>query len=129
MAVQHILLVDDDASIREFVSLALTDEGYDVVTAQNGAVALNLIVQYPPALILLDMRMPIMDGWEFARAYRQTPGSKAPIIMLTAATDAEAFATQVGADDFLAKPFGLDELLDMVSRFIGQDSKTTPGTR
>jgi DNA-binding response OmpR family regulator len=59
----HILFVDDDESIREFVTMALTDEGYQVSTAPHGAAAIELVNREQPSLILLDMRMPIMDGW------------------------------------------------------------------
>src|SRR5215831_9417053 len=85
---EYILFVDDDESIREFVSMALTDEGYDVITASHGAAALDMVRQNKPALILLDMRMPIMDGWAFLKAYEQTPGPHVPVIALTPSRNA-----------------------------------------
>jgi two-component system, chemotaxis family, chemotaxis protein CheY len=115
--VTRILLIDDDEAIREFVSMALGDEGYEIITAANGAAALDLIERHPPSLILLDMRMPILDGWSFAEFYRQRPGPHAPIIMLTAAQDAADCAAQIDADGFLAKPFDLSALLDLVDRY------------
>ena len=114
-----ILVVDDDESIREFVSVALADEGYRVLTASDGAAALELARRQHPGVILLDMRMPVMDGWEFSRAYRRLPSPHAPIVVVTAARDVAARAAQIQADAFLAKPFDLDELLDVVSRFAG----------
>ncbi len=117
---KQILVVDDDDSIRTFVSMALADEGYTVVTAAHGAAALKSIDQEPPALILLDMRMPIMDGWAFAQAYQQTPAPHAPIITLTAARDAAVFAGQINANSYLAKPFTLDDLLNLVSQFMSR---------
>lgn len=113
---RRILIVDDDEAILEFVEMALSDEGYDAMTAVDGAQALELASQTPPDLILLDMRMPVMDGWQFARAYRDTPGPHAPIIVMTAARDAEAIATEIHADGYLAKPFSLDDLLTLVER-------------
>jgi two-component system phosphate regulon sensor histidine kinase PhoR len=115
---QTVLVVDDDESIREVVEMALRSEGYEVVGAPNGAVALDLIGQARPGLILLDMRMPVMDGWQFARVFRQTPGPHVPIIAFTAARDARERAKQISADDVLAKPFELDDLFAIVRRHL-----------
>jgi two-component system chemotaxis response regulator CheY len=113
---RRILVVDDDPGIREFVSETLADEGYEVVTAPDGAAALDLIRQGQPEVILLDMRMPVMDGWEFSRAYRELPGPHAPIIAVTAAPDAVARAAQIDADGYLAKPFELQQMLSLVGQ-------------
>lgn len=113
----RVLVVDDDEGIREFVGMALADEGYEVVLASHGADALELARQHPPAIILLDMRMPIMDGWEFARTYRQRPGPHAPIIVITAARDADERAAQIAAEAVLAKPFQLADLLSVVGQY------------
>jgi CheY-like chemotaxis protein len=116
-----ILLIDDDDSIREFVSVALADEGYEVNTAIHGADGLQMLKRHKPALILLDMRMPVMDGWTFLDYYHQTPGPHAPVIALTAsrktATAQLKMPTQVAR--CLAKPFDLDELLDLVAKELG----------
>jgi CheY-like chemotaxis protein len=114
-----ILLVDDDESIRQFITLALTGEGYEVATAADGRQALEAAAADAPALILLDMRMPVMDGWAFAAAYRKTPPPHAPIVVLTAARDAEGYAREVDANAVLAKPFELAELSRLVRRFVG----------
>ena len=111
-----VLVVDDDAPIREVVDALLSEEGYEVVTAADGAAALARLRERPPGLILLDLRMPGMDGWAFARAYRRSPGPHAPIVVLTAAREAAERAAQIGADGVLSKPFDLDELLDLVGR-------------
>ena len=118
----RILVVDDDTSIRSFVEMALDGEGYAVATATNGAQALAVTGQLQPDLILLDMRMPIMDGWTFARAYRDKPGPHAPIVVITAATDAGERAREIQADGYLGKPFDLDELLGLVSRYTSKDA-------
>ncbi|MBI4493701.1 MAG: response regulator transcription factor [Chloroflexi bacterium] len=112
----RVLVVDVDESIREFVGLALADEGYEVVTAHHGAAALERIAQLPPHLILLDVRMPIMDGWAFVRAYREQPGPHAPIIILTAAREVAERRVQMDAEAQLAKPFDLNELLALVDQ-------------
>jgi len=112
----RILVVDDDPAILDFVALALTDEGYEVKTAADGHTALEIIDRWPPDLILLDMRMPIMDGWEFAKAYAERPGRHAPIVVLTAAQDAAALAREIQAVGYVAKPFAIDDLLAVVDR-------------
>ncbi len=117
---RRILIVEDDESIRDLVHMTLCDEGYDVVTAPHGAAALDILEESRPDFILLDMCMPVMDGWEFSRAYRQTPGLHAPIAVLTAAHQAASPAAEIEADGYLAKPFDLDDLLDMVSLHTGR---------
>jgi CheY-like chemotaxis protein len=112
------LIVDDDESIREFVEVFLSGEGYEVVAAPHGAAALEIVYELQPALILLDMRMPIMDGWEFAQAYRASPEPHAPVVVLTAAIDAGEESEEIAADDYVAKPFDLDELLGVVRKHV-----------
>lgn len=112
----RVLVVDDDDTIRELVTMALEDEGYATATARHGQEALTLIGQMPVDLILLDMRMPVMDGSEFARAYHAGPGPHAPIIVLTAGRNAAEVSAQTQASGFLAKPFELSELLALVAK-------------
>ena len=102
--------------------MVLGSEGYWVTTANNGAVALDQLGREAFDLILLDMRMPVMDGWSFARAYRQSRGPKAPIVVLTAAHDAAERAAQISADGYLGKPFELDDLLELVARYTNRGS-------
>lgn len=113
----RVLVVDDDATVRELVSAALAGERYVVHAAPHGGVALDLIRRWPPDVILLDMSMPIMDGRAFAQAYRETPGPHAPIIALTASTYAEERAAQINADGVLGKPFTLEDLFRTVGRY------------
>jgi DNA-binding response OmpR family regulator len=113
-----ILVVDDDESILDLLEMVLEDEGYSVVLARNGADALDKLERIAPALILLDMRMPEMDGWQFAEAYRQAHTQVAPIVVITAASDAAERAAQIAADGYLGKPFDLDELVAVVGRHV-----------
>src|SRR5688572_4508226 len=109
-----ILVVDDDETLRRLVFWMLTDEGYSVMEAPDGAVALARIREAAPALILGNSRRPVRDAWGSARRYRALPGPHAPIIFVTAAASAEDVATrgaQIGAVASLSKPFNLDELL------------------
>ncbi|MDI7277757.1 MAG: response regulator [Anaerolineae bacterium] len=115
----RILVVDDDESILEFVAEVLADEGYETLTATSGADALALATQHPPDLILLDIWMPAMDGRAFVEAYRQSAGPHAPVIVMTAARDAPGIAAETGAEGYLAKPFGLDTLLEVVDHHVG----------
>jgi len=108
------LVVDDDEGIRELIVSALSEEGYDVASAADGSEALTLLDSYEPGVILLDMRMPGMDGWQFARAYRSRPGRHAPIVICTAALDVQREASDIGAEGFLGKPFQLEDLLNAV---------------
>ena len=113
----RVLVVDDDEGIRDLVAVVLADQGYEVSVAEHGAAALDLLRKERPAAILLDMRMPVMDGWAFAAAYRQLPAPHAPIIVLTAARDAAQRAAEIGADAALGKPFTVAELAACVAQY------------
>jgi CheY-like chemotaxis protein len=110
-----ILVVDDDPTILATVSEALDMEGFPVVTATNGAEALTVVQQHAPWLVLLDMRMPVLDGWGFMRVVRER-GLTIPVVVMTAAADARRWAREIGAEGVLPKPFELDELLAAVLR-------------
>ena len=112
-----ILVVDDDESIRTTVSDVLDLEGFRVVTAANGAEALERVAQSQPAVVLLDMRMPVMDGWAFAHEVA-VRGIRVPILVMTAADNARAWAEEIGADGYVAKPFDLNELISAVHHMV-----------
>jgi DNA-binding response OmpR family regulator len=120
-----ILVVDDDPAIRKTVAEILALEDYQVATASNGAEALLQLERVRPWLVLLDMRMPILDGWGFVRVLQER-GLSLPILIMTAAQDTRRWAKEVGAAGYLAKPFDLDELLAAVAR-QWQDHLTNPG--
>lgn len=109
----RVLIVDDEADIRATVAAMLEIEGYSVAEAANGADALVAIEHDPPDIILLDMRMPILDGWGFAAELRRR-NHVIPIVVMTAARDAAHWAAEVAAATFVAKPFGYDDLLAAV---------------
>jgi CheY-like chemotaxis protein len=121
MSLERVLVVEDEPEILDFVEVLLGSEGYQVITASNGAVALQRVLSGETFdLVLLDMRMPVMDGWTFAHAYHERPGPHAPIVVLTAARDAEARAAQIHADGYLGKPFDMDDLLRLVAHHTGR---------
>jgi DNA-binding response OmpR family regulator len=112
----RILVVDDDATIREALATLLAMEGYRVETAADGAEALHAVAGELPALVILDMHMPTVDGWAFAKAVR-AQGFNPPILVVTAtATSAERAAREIAAAGFMAKPFNISELLEAVEK-------------
>lgn len=110
----RILVVDDDDSIRQIVRLCLSEEGYSVREAPNGEMALEVLADWQPELILLDLRMPVMDGWEFARQYQLLPEPHAPIVAFVAALNAVQECAGLDLAAILSKPFDLDDLLGAV---------------
>ena len=117
-----VLVVEDDLDLLGLLEMLLQDAGHRVRTARDGAQALERVSEEMPALILLDMRMPVMNGWEFAREFRARHGRACPIVVVTAAENARLRAAEVEAEGFLAKPFDLDDVLRMVARFVPQPS-------
>ena len=105
-----ILMIDDDAALLRLTELNLTKAGYRFVAAQHGIAGLQMLEREQPALVLLDVSMPKLDGWETCRLIREV--SSVPIIMLTARDDeaSKARGLDLGADDYLTKPFGFVEL-------------------
>lgn len=110
----QILVVDDEPIYIRVVRLNLEARGYHVVSASNGQAAIDLIAHEEPDLILLDVRMPGMDGYEVCQRIREF--SRVPIIMLTARTETadKVMGLDAGADDYVTKPFSADELLARV---------------
>lgn len=118
----RVLVVDDDAEISEMVRLVLEDQGCEVAAAEHGRAALDQIhAGWKPDVILLDMRMPIMDGRAFVATYRAEPPPHAPIVVVSAARDAHALADSVSADDWLAKPYDVRSLVDVVRRHTASE--------
>ncbi len=114
----RVLVVDDDPPSVKMISFLLREEGYDVVSADNGVTALELIDREPPDLVILDVMMPHLDGFEVCRRMRQKVD--VPIIFLSAKGETVDKVTglQLGADDYLAKPFEPAELLARVKAVL-----------
>lgn len=111
----HVLVIEDDPDMQEVIALALESADYHVTRASNGQEALAEVERDMPDLILLDMRMPVMDGWTFAARFHQRYGHRVPIIVCTAAEDAPRRAREVQAAGVLSKPFELDDLLHLAA--------------
>jgi CheY-like chemotaxis protein len=110
-----VLVVDDDPDILEALSEILEAEGFDIRRARNGKEALERLEPERPHLILLDLMMPVMDGWEFSQRMREIPhAAKIPVIVLSADRNVGSKARDIGAVGHLPKPFELNDLLEMV---------------
>ncbi len=118
-----IMVIDDDAKITSMLKRSLAFEGYAVTTAANGQEGLKLLLQEEPNVIILDVMMPQLDGWEVCRRIRES-GSAVPILMLTAKDEVSdrVKGLDLGADDYLVKPFALEELLARVRSLLRRRS-------
>lgn len=131
MRKQLVLVVDDEAPIVRLLRATLEADGFSVVTADRGAAALNLINTERPDLVVLDVMMPEMDGFETLRRIRsQSQIPKVPVIMLTARTgDIDKLqGFQSGADDYVTKPFNPDELLARITAVLRRSGGDSPVT-
>jgi CheY-like chemotaxis protein len=114
----RVLVADDEEPIRDLLRLALEAEGHSVVLAADGAEALRAASGERPDVILLDLKMPVMDGREFAARYHEAGGG-APIVVITAVQRPRE-AAELGVCAVVAKPFELDALLDTIARCAGR---------
>lgn len=114
-----VLIVEDDNNIAELLRLYLEKEGYATLVASDGGAGLEQFRQHHPDIVLLDVMMPVMDGWEVCRAIRQTD-KKTPIIMLTAKgeTTDKVSGLKMGADDYITKPFEMKEVLARIEAVL-----------
>jgi DNA-binding response OmpR family regulator len=113
-----ILVIDDDAALADLVVEVLTDEGYIAYTVPDGTAALATIARQPPALIVLDVRMPDMSGAELIAHLRATGLAAMPIVLLTASPQDAAPLLMSGAIECLTKPFDIEDLVACVARFV-----------
>jgi two-component system, OmpR family, response regulator MprA len=115
----RVLVVDDEPAVRDALERALGLEGYEVELADNGLDALRLLAGAPPDLVVLDVRMPEVDGLEVSRRIRRT-GDRTPILMLTARDEVSdrVAGLDAGADDYVVKPFALEELLARIRALL-----------
>ncbi len=127
-----ILIVDDERMLVETIAYNLQKEGFTVVTAHDGESALRQAKATRPQLVILDLMLPVISGWEVCRALRQSAEHRldAPILMLTARGEEadKVLGLELGADDYLVKPFGMRELVARVRALLRRTAKVTaPG--
>ena len=127
----RILVVDDEPHITELLAMGLGYQGFDVERAATGREALDAVARQAPALIVLDVMMPDLDGFEVARRLRRDEGAstRIPVIFLTArdATEDKVEGLRLGSDDYVTKPFSIEELIERVKAVLRRSSGKGPG--
>ena len=124
MASERILVVDDDSNICELLRLYLEKDGYEVAIANNGGEAVKMFQELSPDLMLLDIMLPVLDGWQVCREVRKF--SDKPIIMLTAKGETfdKVLGFELGADDYVVKPFDAKEVIARVKAVLRRSGST-----
>jgi two-component system response regulator VicR len=132
MEVKKVLIIEDEKSISDIVKFNLTKEGFEALTAYDGQEGLDLALSSDPDLVLLDVMLPTLDGFEVCRKIREK--SAVPIIMLTAKEEEvdKVLGLELGADDYITKPFGLRELIARIKanirRTVMTEAKPEPAS-
>jgi CheY-like chemotaxis protein len=116
---EYILVVDDDDDFREALSEVLTGAGYPVQQAENGELALARVADEAPGIVLLDLKMPVLDGWGVMERMRGDPRSSAIPILILSAYGFEWEAELLGAQGYIPKSVGMDEILERVRKAAG----------
>ena len=125
MSAEKILVVDDDLNICELLRLYLTKDGYNVVVANDGQSAVSMFQEENPNLVLLDVMLPKLDGWQVCREIRKF--SETPIIMLTAKGEVfdRVLGLELGADDYVVKPFDTKEIVARIKAVLRRSAAST----
>jgi CheY-like chemotaxis protein len=128
---KHVLVVDDEMAWLKIISHFLKSKGYTVQTASSGAEAISLLSHFRPDLILSDVRMPDMNGFDLIHNFKQIPStSLTPIVLFSAIDDFDARRTakQLGATDYIVKPFSEEEMDSVMSRYIQPEKPSLPSS-
>lgn len=116
MTTTRVLVVDDHEDIRNTLTVALDDEGYEVRSAANGQEALDVLDEWTPCVILLDLMMPVMDGFAFrAEQLRRHNGTAAPVVILSAAGELDKHRISLAAAGMIPKPFDIDDVVQTIA--------------
>jgi len=126
-----VLVVDDEPGVRHLARILLSHDGYDVVVARNGKEALGRLTDRCPDLVVLDLHMPVMNGWQFRSEQRQLPPHLAsiPVLLMTSEADADACAVALEAAAVLKKPFAAHALLEAVRTTLREHRATAEPSR
>ncbi|MBQ8135737.1 MAG: response regulator transcription factor [Clostridia bacterium] len=129
MSMGKILVVDDDINICELLRLYIEKEGYEVVIANDGGQAVTKFKTEKPDLVMLDIMLPVLDGWQVCREIRKT--SQCPIIMLTAKGEVfdKVLGLELGADDYVVKPFETKEIVARIKAVLRRTNDQNPATQ
>ena len=128
MALEKILIVDDDVNICELLRIYLEKEGYTVILAHDGEKGIEKFNATKPDIILLDIMLPVMDGWQVCREIRKK--SNVPIIMVTAKSETfdKVLGLELGADDYVVKPFDAKEVVARIKAVYRRSGQSAPET-
>jgi two-component system response regulator MprA len=114
----RVMIIDDDRGVREILTLAFEGEGYEVRSAADGAEGLEMLARHAADVVIVDMRMPEVDGRQFCERYARMPTGGGPVILMTAMSGRAGTADMPGVVETIAKPFDLDEVLDVVASLV-----------
>ena len=125
-----VLLVDDEPDILLMLRMSFEDEGHDVVMAADGKMGLEKLDEHRPDVVILDMMMPVVDGWGFLEG-RADLGMATPVVVVSAKSDPEHAkrALELGAVEYITKPFDLDRLIAVVADVLGEDADAREARR
>lgn len=119
MKVKKVMVCDDDRGILDLIELIMEDAGFSVISEVNSLNAISRIEKEKPDLLILDIWMPVLSGDQVLKNIKESTSIvNLPVIMYSASTEGESIAKSSGADDYIAKPFDLDELMDKVNRLM-----------
>ena len=116
----RVLIADDEPTLRSLLKTNLRLEGFETLTASNGAEALRVIREEAPDVVLLDVMMPVMDGWQVLEELSKSNHRHTKVILITAkaSTEAQLQGWELGCDEYLTKPFDLDDMIDRISEVV-----------
>lgn len=126
-----VLIADDEPALRSLLKTNLSFEGFETLTASNGEEALRVIREEAPDVVLLDVMMPVMDGWQVLEELSKTNNRHTRVILVTAKANNEAQLQgwELGCDEYLTKPFDLDDMIDRIVEVTDRDSAQTEERR
>ena len=126
-----VLIADDEPALRALLRTNLSFEGFETLTASNGEEALKVIREEAPDVVLLDVMMPVMDGWEVLEELSKSENRHARVILVTAKASSEAQLQgwELGCDEYLTKPFDLDVMIERIVEVSGRDDSATEELR